>query len=121
MFGLPTTTMAADRNAVERRGADRFPLEREMRYKILSKRLGHEQGSGKTMNMSSSGILFATDGTLLPGKKVEIAISWPAQLDNHCALKLVTRGRIVRVGQGCAAIEIQQYEFRTMGNAGLTL
>jgi len=121
MFALLTATMAADRHGAERRGADRFPLERDLRYKILSKRLGHEQGSGRTMNMSSSGILFATDGTLLPGKKLEMAISWPAQLDNRCALKLVARGRVVRVGQGCAAVEIHQYEFRTMGNNGLSL
>jgi hypothetical protein len=50
-----------------------------------------------------------------------MAISWPAQLDNRMALKLVARGRIVRCEAGTAAVEIQQYEFRTIGNqaAGL--
>lgn len=100
---------------VERRGADRFPIEREVKYKMLSKKSGGEEGTGKTINISSNGVLFTTDHNLVPGKRLELSISWPAQLDNKCQLKLVARGRIARLEQGRAAIEIQQYEFRTSG------
>jgi hypothetical protein len=55
---------------------------------------------------------------LLPGKRLELAISWPAQLNNKCALKLVARGRVVRFEHGYTAIEIQQYEFRTQPAVG---
>jgi hypothetical protein len=48
---------------------------------------------------------------------MELSISWPAQLDNKCPLKLVARGRVVRFDHGRAAIEIQQYEFRTQATA----
>jgi len=120
MFGI-STQPTLRRMDSERRGAERFSLERELRFKILSKRHGHEQGSGTTLNMSSSGVYFTTDQILMPGKRVEMAISWPAQLDNKCSLKLMARGRVVRYEQGCAAVEIQQYEFRTMGGTGLTL
>jgi hypothetical protein len=41
-----------------------------------------------------------------------VSISWPAQLNNKCALKLVARGRVVRFEDGCVALEIQKYEFR---------
>ena len=99
----------------ERRGADRFPIERDVRYRVLSKRNGQEEGTGKTINISSNGVLFTTDKILLPGKRLELSISWPAQLDNKCNLKLVARGRVARLEQGRAAIEIQQYEFRTAG------
>jgi hypothetical protein len=99
----------------DRRGADRFPIERDVRYRILSKRSGNEEGTGKTVNISSNGVLFTTDKILLPGKRLELSISWPAQLDNKCQLKLVARGRVARLEQGKAAIEIQQYEFRTAG------
>jgi hypothetical protein len=44
-------------------------------------------------------------------------VSWPAQLDNKCPLKLVARGKIIRSEAGTVAIEIQQYEFRTAGSA----
>lgn len=65
--------------------------------------------------MSSTGILFSTDQMLLPGRRLELAISWPAQLNNQTPLKLVARGRVIRYEDGRAAIEIQQYEFRTSG------
>ena len=97
----------------DRRHSDRFPIEREVRYKVLSKRANEEAGDGRTINISSSGVLFTTTQMLLPGKRMELAISWPAQLNNKTALRLVAKGRVVRFEQGRAAIEIQQYEFRT--------
>ncbi len=97
----------------DRRHSDRFPIEREVRYRVMNKRGGDEAGDGKTLNISSSGVLFTTDHMLLPGRRLELSISWPAQLNNKCALKLVARGRVVRFEKGRAAIEIQQYEFRT--------
>jgi hypothetical protein len=97
----------------DRRHSDRFPIEREVRYKVLNKRSGEEAGDGKTVNISSTGVLFTSQHVLVPGRRLEVAISWPAQLNNKCALKLVARGRVVRFEEGLAAIEIQQYEFRT--------
>jgi hypothetical protein len=104
----------------DRRSSDRFPIEREIRYKVLSKRMEAETaGMGKTVNMSSSGILFTTSEMLLPGRRLEVSVSWPAQLNNKCPLKLVARGKIVRFEEGRVALEIQQYEFRTQGSIGL--
>lgn len=102
-----------DKTQADRRHSDRFPIEREVRYRVLNKRSSEESGDGKTVNISSSGVLFTVDHILLPGRRMELAISWPAQLNNKCALKLVARGRVVRFEGNRAAIEIQQYEFRT--------
>lgn len=102
-----------DNAQADRRHSDRFPIEREVRYRVLNKRSSEETGDGKTVNISSSGVLFTVDHMLLPGRRMELAISWPAQLNNKCALRLVARGRVVRFEGGRAAIEIQQYEFRT--------
>lgn len=102
----------------DRRHSDRFPIEREVRYRVLSKRSAEEVGDGKTVNISSSGVLFTSEHVLLPGRRLELSINWPAQLNNQCALKLVARGRIVRFEEGCAAMEIQQYEFRTQSSGG---
>ena len=104
----------------DRRRSDRFAIEREIRYRALNKRGGEEAGEGKTVNMSSSGVLFTSAQILRPGRRIELAISWPAQLNNKCALKLVARGRIVRFESGLAAMEIQQYEFRTLSTPGAT-
>jgi hypothetical protein len=103
----------------DRRGSNRFPIEREVRYRVISKKSNQEAGGGTTVNMSSSGILFTAEHVLLPGRSLEVSVSWPAQLNNTCPLKLVARGRVVRFDGGKAAIEIQHYEFRTQGSQGL--
>lgn len=100
----------------ERRQSDRFPIEREVRFRVLNKRGGEETGDGKTLNISSSGVLFTSEQLLLPGRRLELSISWPVQLNDLVPLKLVARGRVVRFADGQVAIEIQQYEFRTQAN-----
>ncbi|MCC6344632.1 MAG: PilZ domain-containing protein [Bryobacterales bacterium] len=116
-FGQVIMGTQSNRPENERRGADRFPIEREVRYKVISKKNGDESGVGSTINISSNGVLFTTEKLLIPGRRLEVSINWPAQLNNKCALKLVARGRVVRFEQGKAAMEIQQYEFRTSGAA----
>jgi hypothetical protein len=111
------TVSVMEKAQSERRHSDRFPIEREVRFKVLNKRGGEETGEGKTLNISSSGILFTSEQMLLPGRRLEVAINWPVQLNNKVALKLVARGRVVRFEEGRAAIEIQQYEFRTQSGA----
>lgn len=105
--------MSNTTQTTERRASDRFPIEREVRYKVLSKRSGDETGTGRTVNMSSTGVLFSAGHLLLPGRRLELFISWPAQLNNKTPLQLVARGRVARCEGGLAALEIQQYEFRT--------
>ncbi len=107
--------------AKDRRGSDRFPIEQEVRYRTLNYRKGAEDGGGigKTINMSSNGILFQTDQMLLPGRRVELAVNWPARLNNNCPLKLVAKAKVVRSDANSAAVEILQYEFRTQSRASL--
>ena len=105
--------MGSSRNPSDRRESDRMAIERDVEFRVLSRKGGERPANGKTVNISSSGILFTTEQMLLPGRRLEMTISWPAQLDNKCALKLVARGRVVRFEDGCAALEIMQHEFRT--------
>lgn len=88
-------------------------IEREVHYRVLNGKNGELAATGKTVNISSSGVLFTSEHLLLPGRSVELSIDWPAQLNNKCALKLVARGRVVRLVDGCVALEIIQHEFRT--------
>jgi hypothetical protein len=98
----------------DRRAAVRFPIEQDVRYKIFKGRT-MQVGYGKTINVSSNGILFTTERPLAFDERVEVAVNWPAFLNNKCPLKLVTRGRIVRSEDGRAAVAIEHYEFRTQG------
>jgi hypothetical protein len=96
----------------DRRGNNRFPLQVDLRYRIVRTRLATE-GSGKTLNMASSGILFTTQEPIPVGHLIELAVSWPARLSGSCALQLVASGRVVRSDSRRAAMVIQRYEFRT--------
>jgi hypothetical protein len=98
----------------ERRSAMRFPIERDARYRVY-KRSTIEVGTGKTINMSSTGVLFTTQRALKPGERIELSAAWPAQLDNKCPLKLVMSGRVIRASDAVAAMVIERYEFRTQG------
>lgn len=98
---------------LNRRRAERMDIEQEVQYRVLSKKEPETPVQGKTVNISSSGVLFTTQNAVPPGRQVELDIAWPAQLDNKCNLKLVARGRIVRQDGERAALEILQHEFRT--------
>ena len=101
-------------SAMERRASKRFPIEQDVYYKVLDHRSATpESGSGKTLDMSSSGVLFGTEQRLRSGKRVELSVNWPAELDGRCALKFVVYGRVVRADDNQAAVHIEQYEFRT--------
>ena len=97
----------------ERRKSSRFPIELEVRYKTLNQRAEILAGNGRTLNISSSGVLFTSDHDLPVGTRLELSISWPAQLNEKCLLNLVARGRVTRHSKGQLALQIQQYEFRT--------
>jgi hypothetical protein len=104
----------------DRRASNRLPIERDVRYKVLGgKKRVKQAGSGKTINMSSAGVLFTTESTLEEGQLVELAVSWPTLLNDVVPLKLVADGRLVRIEEKRAVIAIEKYEFKTRGTSGL--
>jgi hypothetical protein len=97
----------------DRRRSDRMAIEQEVQYRVLDKKDGQTIAQGKTVNISSSGVLFTTQEHLVAGRQVELDISWPAQINSKCGLKLIARGRVVRMDGDRAALAIMQHEFRT--------
>ena len=103
----------------ERRFDRRYPLESDMAFRIVRRRQVLEAGSGRTVNMSASGVLFKSTHALPVGGDVELSIAWPAQLDNKVRLQLCIIGRTVWSGNNSTAVQIQRYEFRTAGPSGV--
>ena len=99
----------------ERRRRQRFAIECELRYRLLDSRVHLPQQSGKTLNISSKGVLFEAGLNLPVGKRVELSIAWPARLNDKCRLKMVAVCRIVRSDGNRVAAQIQKHEFRTQG------
>src|SRR5579863_4365308 len=110
------------RHVGERRNSVRFPMDREVRYRLLDqKRKVRETGNGKTINISSSGVLFTSERARQLGERLELAISWPVRLDNKHPLTLVVRGQVVRSEPGRLAVRIQQHEFHIQSSARAAL
>jgi PilZ domain len=98
-------------DSAERRARQRFRIGQDISYRCLSgKRL---PGVGKVLDISSHGVWFTTEGALNPGTPIELSVSWPAQLNHTCLLKLMVYGCVVRSEGSAAAISIEHYEFRT--------
>ena len=105
----------------ERRMKRRFPVEQEIRYKMLYGQRIAETGTGKTMNISSGGGWFSTETMLTSGMPVELSMSWPVLLNDSCLMKLMIYGCVVRSSREGSALAIERYEFRTQGTAALPL
>lgn|SRR5215469_15741092 len=104
---------------LERRETSRFPVREEVRYRVLQSKTAQTNGAGKTVDISSGGILFTTSERLQPGRLVEISVNWPARLDGTCALQLVATGRVVRSDNDTAAVRIERYEFKTRASSAM--
>ncbi|MCU1273642.1 MAG: type pilus assembly PilZ [Bryobacterales bacterium] len=102
---------------MEHRKTDRFPIETGVRYKLMEAARVAQTGQGRTVNISSCGILFSTESYLPLGQRAELSVDWPAQLNEHCGLKLVAIGKIVRSSGDTAVIRIEKYDFRTRAAA----
>src|SRR5262249_7624884 len=99
----------------DRRAKFRFPIHRELRYKLLHDDAVVETGIGDTSNIGSGGVAFRTERTLEVDAVIELSISWPILLDETCPMRLIAFGRVLRSGAGMTACTIDKYEFRTQG------
>lgn len=99
--------------AFERRSRQRFPLALAVEYRLVGQ--GARSGWGWTSNISSRGVLFEIVEQEPCAGLIEVIVNWPYVLDGVCALKLVMKGRVVRIGGRSVAVESTQHEFRTAG------
>lgn len=100
----------------DRRSWPRYPIDAALEW-VIHRRIA-AVGRGKTINLSSGGVLFQSDQAVAEGVQIELAIAWPARLDDMAGLTLHVTGRTVRTQGKCAAVKILRREFRTRPVAG---
>ncbi|MBZ5608264.1 MAG: PilZ domain-containing protein [Acidobacteriia bacterium] len=98
---------------IERRTKARYPIELQLHYHSLAKR-NPINGTGRTLDMSSNGLLITSEVGVNPGAWLEISIQWPSELDGGIRLQLIAVGKVVRSAESNFAVEFHRYEFRTM-------
>ena len=61
----------------ERRASKRFSIQRTISYRVVGHGPVGASGSGKTVNMSSRGMLIVTDRILSPGWRLRVEVAGP--------------------------------------------
>ena len=101
--------------APQRRRDRRYALQLDLQWKLVRRRRVLQTGTGRTLDLSSSGMLLDVGQNLPAGLNLELAVSWPVLHQNASPLLLCVFGRIVR-SHGCvAAIQMLQHELRPAG------
>jgi len=98
----------------ERRFGRRFEIALDLRWRILTGKCVNDSGTGKTIEVSSSGLSFEASRSFPAGANLELSIDWPILLRNVAQLQLKVIGEVVRSGSGCAAVRMRHHEFRTV-------
>src|ERR1700733_9484505 len=99
--------------ASDRRSKSRFPLRLTVRYRTLS---GGPAliGEGRTVNMSSRGLLIASEEAKVnAGSRLQLTVDWPSLLHGITPLQLIVSCRVTRCLKEEFAVEMDQYQFRT--------
>ena len=96
--------------ATDRRAAGRYSIQEDVRWSLRDRQDVLEPG--KTVNISSAGVLFDTGSFAPQGTLVDVAINWPVPTDTGAVLQLMARGRVVRFSDGRAAVQFHQTQFR---------
>ena len=116
MCGEPAAR--CDKIGGERRDDRRYPLQLELKWKLIRRRRVLDTGTGRTIDVSSGGVLFDAGRHLPEGLNVELSIAWPVLLHNVAPMQLVAIGKIARSGSRQVAMVTTQHEFRTVGTVG---
>jgi hypothetical protein len=106
-----------DTDSIDRRADQRYPIALQLQYKLIRKGRVQHRGCGRTLNISSHGVLFEIDGVVPTSGQMELALNWPFLLQGSCGLQLVMRGRILRADKTTIALKVETREFRTAGRA----
>ena len=92
-----------------------FPLVLPLKYKAIFPKGKPISGTGSTVLLSSTDLVFNADQPLGSALRCEISIDWPVLLEGRIGLQLVLHSVITR-NEGQVVIgRVSQYEFRTRG------
>jgi hypothetical protein len=93
-----------------------FPLVLPLKYKTTSRRAKAISGTGSTVLLSSTDIVFNADQPLGSGVRCEISIAWPVRLEINIGLQLVLQSVITRSEGQFVMARVAKHEFRTRGS-----
>jgi hypothetical protein len=102
--------------ATEYRSQPRYKLNLELQFSY--RRGDHTYlGTGRTKDFSDKVICFESDQDLPSGAQLQLCIAWPINLQGLFPLEMITNGALVRKQRSLAVLRLEEFEFRTHGEA----
>ena len=96
----------------DRRSDRRYPISVELVFRVRRGGRVVQSGTGRTVDLSSRGVLFESEGERPPAGRIELTIAWPVLLNQEVGLNLCVTGHTVRVEGNRTAIAVARYVFR---------
>ncbi len=87
----------------------RFEIERPVSFRLTDAR-GGPRFEGRTVNISSGGVLFKTAQAVGVGRRLEMLVRMAQSGEPGLDVDLRLLGRVVRSGPGWAAVQVQKHQ-----------
>jgi hypothetical protein len=100
-----------ERDRRNRRAAKRYLLDLRFEYRVFGRNGSVQEGWGRTLNMSSGGLLVAPDQPICKGRTTEITVQLSAPFKDAPGPRLVVLGHVLRSDATGAAIRILRHGF----------
>ena len=110
--GEATVIRQVSARAHERRLAPRYAIETAVEYRLMARGEVIGTGRGRTVDISSSGILFESERTLPPQRVIHLSLDWPVRREAGLTTELHVAGRTVRRRGRRTALAMERHEFR---------
>ena len=109
---MPANQLAYEDLAPDRRFKARYRMELNVRYRAL-KNGPALVGIGRTRNVSSGGLLIASQQQIVHvGRRLEVTLDWPSLLHGKTPLQLIAICRVTRCQSAGFAVRLERYHFR---------
>lgn len=96
----------------------RFAMERPVEVRFPGAREA-PPAQGRTVNISSGGVLFRTDQVIGVGRKIDMVVRMSRPGSEVVNVDLYLRGVIVRSGRGWAAAQVRKYRLVPIAPPGI--
>ena len=107
----PVENLQVESDRKNRRAANRYDLDLPFDFRLFGRDQSVQEGRGRTLNMSSHGLLVSPDLRISKGQPIELFVHLPGQLKDAAGARLVILGHVLRSGDNGAAIRIVRHGF----------
>jgi hypothetical protein len=108
--------MANSALAVDHRSRARQQVSVEVQYSYRRGKCTYH-GTGRTRDFGDQTVCFESDQDLPGDVELELSIAWPVSLQGQFPVDMVVHGGLLRKQNGLIVLKLEDYEFRTRGNA----